>query len=66
MAREGCQKWFSSVVQMESCSNSQATEATEVVVLEEDDIAARTTDDLASFLVKWVFLERVLCVAFIF
>uniref|UniRef100_A0A8L8K2Q3 Phosphatidylinositol 3-kinase catalytic subunit type 3 n=1 Tax=Heligmosomoides polygyrus TaxID=6339 RepID=A0A8L8K2Q3_HELPZ len=41
------------VEQMESCSNSQATEATEVVVLEEDDIAARTTDDLASFLVKY-------------
>ncbi|EYC37933.1 hypothetical protein Y032_0756g2089 [Ancylostoma ceylanicum] len=41
------------VEQMESCSNSQATEATEVVVLEEDDLAARTTDDLASFLVKY-------------
>ncbi|KAK6027857.1 phosphoinositide 3-kinase family, accessory domain protein [Ostertagia ostertagi] len=41
------------VEQMESCSNSQATEATEVVVLEEDEIAARTTDDLASFLVKY-------------
>ncbi|VDM71170.1 unnamed protein product [Strongylus vulgaris] len=38
---------------MESCSNSQATEATEVVVLEEDDLAAKTTDDLASFLVKY-------------
>ncbi|KJH48163.1 phosphoinositide 3-kinase family, accessory domain protein [Dictyocaulus viviparus] len=41
------------VVQMESCSNSQATEATEVVVLEEDDLIGRTTDDLASFLVKY-------------
>ncbi|WKX92385.1 hypothetical protein Q1695_010425 [Nippostrongylus brasiliensis] len=41
------------VEQMESCSNSQATEATEVVVFEEDEIAARTTDDLASFLVKY-------------
>ncbi|KAE9418192.1 hypothetical protein Angca_009001 [Angiostrongylus cantonensis] len=41
------------VVQMESCSNSQATEATEVVVLEEDDLLGRTNDDLASFLVKY-------------
>ncbi|KAK6731035.1 hypothetical protein RB195_007479 [Necator americanus] len=31
----------------------QATEATEVVVLEEDDLATRTTDDLAAFLVKY-------------
>ncbi|KAK6013298.1 hypothetical protein OSTOST_21443 [Ostertagia ostertagi] len=42
-------KSYEETLMMESCSNSQATEATEVVVLEEDEIAARTTDDLASY-----------------